>query len=81
MPTPTDNPFKDIDSTKVYARVLNGLDSTQRSLWKRLESELRTSGVLAAESYLKSEFQASAEKVEERLRSFREASSGLDLED
>lgn len=80
MSTTTDNPFKDIDSTKVYARVLNGLDTTQRSLWKRLESELRTSGVLGAESYLKSEFQASREKVEERLKSFREASGGSDIE-
>lgn len=81
MPTTSNNPFSDIDSSKVYARVLDGLDSTQRSLWKRLESELRSSGVLGADSYLKSEFQLAAEKLQERLRSFREASIGSDWED
>jgi hypothetical protein len=81
MPTMSNNPFSDIDSSKVYARVLDGLDATQRSLWKRLESELRSSGVLGAESYLKSEFQSAAEKTQERLKSFREASVGSDLGD
>lgn len=80
MPTTNNNPFSDIDSSKVYARVLDGLDSTQRSLWKRLESELRSSGVGGADSYLKSEFQSAAEKIKERLKAFREASGGSDME-
>ena len=78
MPETNDNPFNDIDSTKVYARVPSGLDTTQRSLWRRLESELRTAGVLGADSYLRAEFQSASERLEERLKSFREAS---DMED
>jgi hypothetical protein len=69
------SPFGDIDSAQVYSRVMANLDSTERSLWLRLESELRTSGVLGAESYLKSQFQAAAERVRDRLKSFEEASS------
>jgi len=69
------NPFHEIDSTKVYARVLSGLDSTGRSLWRRIESELKTSGVSGVKSYLSSEFRAVVENIEERLRAFEEVSS------
>jgi hypothetical protein len=75
MSTSRNNPFSDIDSTKVYSRVLAALDSTERSLWLRLNSELRTSGVSGAESYLRSEFQAAFERIEERLKSFEEAAN------
>ena len=73
MPTQK-NPFREIDSTKVYARVISSLDSTERSLWRRVESELKTSGVSGVKTYLSSEFSSIVENIEERLRAFEETS-------
>lgn len=75
MPETSNNPFRDTDSAQVYARVLTNLDATERSLWRRVESELKKSGIPGVDSYLRSAFCAVSEEIDERLTAFKEASS------
>ena len=69
-----DNLFKDCNSTYVFDQVRRRLESGEsRSLWRRMETEMRQSGVGAVETYLRSSFKELVQRVGESATHFRES--------
>ena len=68
------NSFKDCDSAYVFEQVRRRLQSGEsRSLWRRIESELRDGGVGAVETYLRSSFKELAQQVTDSATHFQES--------
>ena len=69
-----DNLFKDCDSTYVFDQLRRRLESGEsRSLWQRMETEMRQGGVGAVETYLRSSFTVLVQQVRESATLFRES--------
>jgi hypothetical protein len=69
--------FKDCDSEYVFDQVRRQLQSGEsRSLWRRIESELRDGGVGAVETYLRSSFKELAQHITNGITNFQESSEG-----
>jgi hypothetical protein len=72
-----DNSFENCNSTYVFDQVRRRLESGEsRSLWRRIESEMREDGVGAVETYLRSSFAELEQQVRERATHFRESLEG-----
>jgi hypothetical protein len=59
------------DTAAVFARVTERLqnDDAARSLWRKLQEEIKTGGTSSAVSYLRSRFTALSTRIEESLTS------------
>jgi len=69
-----DNLFKDCDSTYVFDQLRRGLESGgSRSLWRRIESEMRSGGVGAVETYLRSTFTEVVQRAKDSAIHFQES--------
>jgi hypothetical protein len=65
--------FKDCDSAYVFEQVRRLLESGEsRSLWRRIESELRDGGVGAVETYLRSSLKELTQQVNDSVARFQE---------
>jgi len=68
------NSFKDCDSTYVFEQVRRRMQSGEsRSLWRRIESELRDGGAGAVETYLRSSFKELVQQVNDSATRFQES--------
>jgi hypothetical protein len=66
--------LEDCDSAYVFEQVRRLLQSGEsRSLWRRIESELRSGGVGAVETYLRSSFKELAQQVTDSTIRFQES--------
>lgn len=64
-------PFEGIDSDRVLSIVASRLGSAEtRSLWRRLESEFKESGVAGVDSYLRSMFADMTQGAREEIERF-----------
>jgi hypothetical protein len=69
-----ENSFRNCDSAYVFEQVRRILQSGERrSLWRRIESELRGGGVGAVETYLRSSFKEFAQQVIDSATRFQES--------
>lgn len=71
--TLADNLFENCDSIYVFDQVRKRLVSGKsRSLWRRIESEMQSGGVGAADSYLRSSFAELVQQITDNVARFRE---------
>ncbi len=74
--SPELSPFEWLNSRYVLDRVAQQLHTDKnRSLWRRLESELKRAGVSGVDTYLRSVFAEITQEVEKTLAAFREAAA------
>ena len=72
--TSPENLFENCHSSYVFDQVRRRLDSGEsRSLWRRIESEMQSSGVGAAETYLQSSFAELIQQMRDDTAHFRES--------
>lgn len=63
-----------MDSKRVLTAVTKALESDKnRSMWRRLQSEMSSAGIGAADTYLRSAFSEVTQEVKESLESFKES--------
>jgi len=66
--------FENCDSIYVFDQVRRRLNSGEsRSLWRRIESEMQSGGVGAAETYLRSSFAELVQQLRDSASHFRES--------
>lgn len=66
--------FKNCDSAYVFEQVRRRLDSGEnRSLWRRIESEMQGGSVSAADTYLRSAFSELVQQLRDNVSHLRES--------
>jgi len=66
--------FKNCDSAYVFEQIRRRLDKGERrSLWRRIESEMQSGGVGAADTYLRSAFSELVQQLRDTLSRLEES--------
>jgi len=65
--------IENCDSSSVFDRVRRALKSGQtRTLWGRIENEMKDAGIGAVDTYIRSSFEELIQKAREEISSFKE---------